>query len=225
MKKRKRSFAEKYAEDAESSDDADEEKGGRTSIKRSFIRKALGPIIGYNSDFSLLSFVYDLSMWSKLGATRHSAKKIPLRLALKTGPYSPLYWQTRHQALLDLQRHCGFPVLFKTKAPWEFSFPYHAWILDEMNKTGCDRQQMAGPETIHTAHVFQQVELGLYCGANKRPTKKQKGWTDHILADPSMPRLRSSLGSTSSSDWSSKMVAASCRPSTTTAAGASIPML
>ena len=184
-KGKKRSFLQMHDEEASEQD----EQRGRTSIKASFLRKALGPIVGYSNDFELLSFVYDLLLWSKLGATKHAAKGLPLRLALKGESFSPLYWQTRHLALLDLQRQCGFPVLFKTMAPWEWSFPYHAWVLDEMTKAGVGRMGLAGPETLHQAHVFTQLELGLYTGHNApvkmnlKEERKHPGWTDHILAD------------------------------------------
>ena len=65
-------------------------------------------------------------------------------------------------------------------APWEFSFPYHAFVLDEMAKCGRGRMQSAGLETLHTAHVFTELNRGLYSGANKKG--KDDGWKDHILA-------------------------------------------
>lgn len=105
-------------------DDSDEETPGeRHSIKRSFLRKVLSPIIGYSQDFELLQFVYDLTMWSRIGGGKNACASLPLRLVLKGETFSPLYWKTKHQALIDMQRQCGFPALFKTMAPWEFSFP------------------------------------------------------------------------------------------------------
>ncbi|CAE7341203.1 Pif1, partial [Symbiodinium sp. CCMP2456] len=101
-----------------------------------------------------------------------------------------LYWCTEmcalsddedgDQALIDTQRQCGFPALFKTMAPWEYSFPYHVFVLDEMEKGGRGRMQLAGLETLHTAHVFTELSRGLYSGLNK--TAAQDGWKDHILA-------------------------------------------
>ena len=182
---RKRTFLEMHDEEA-----SDEHiQSGRTSIKASFMRKVLGPIIGYANDFELLSFVYDLLLWSKLGASKSISKGLPIRLALQSESFSPLYWKSRHQALLDMQRQCGFPVLFKTMAPWEWSFPYHAWVLDEMRRSRVGRMGLAGPETLHAAHVFAQLETGLYTGhnapvkVNATEERKHPGWSDHILAD------------------------------------------
>ena len=69
-------------------------------------------------------------------STTSACRHIPLRLVLKGKTFSPLYFKTRHTALLDLQRQCGHPQIFKTMAPWEPSFPYHAWILNEMAQAG-----------------------------------------------------------------------------------------
>ena len=117
---------------------------GRQSIRRSFLQKVLGPVAGYSEEYELLHLVYDLAMWSTLGGTKNSAKGVPLRLALKNASFSPEYWRARHLALL--------PFLFRTRAPYERSFPYHAWVMDEMAKAGRGRQKLAGPETLHMAH-------------------------------------------------------------------------
>ena len=165
----------------------EEEFEERHSVKRSFMRKVLSPIIGYSQDFELLQFVYDLTMWSRIGGGKNACAGLPLRLVLKGETFSPLYWKSKHQALLDLQRQCGFPTLFKTMAPWEFSFPYHAFVLDEMNKCCKGRMQAACLETLHTAHVFTELNRGWYSGLNK--TSKVGGWKDHLLASPEDPNL------------------------------------
>ena len=123
---------EHAAEDSGSEEEEGGEDGGRQSIKKSFMKKVLGPIAGYAEDFELLQFIYDLSLWSRIGGGKNACKRIPLRLVLKGETFSPLYFKTRHAALIDLQRQCGHPQIFKTMAPWEPSFPYHYWILNEM---------------------------------------------------------------------------------------------
>ena len=174
------------------SDDENEEQAeegsGRHSVKRSFMRKVFSPIIGYGHDFELLQFVYDLTMWSRIGGGKSACAGLPLRLVLKGETFSPLYWKSKHQALLDMQRQCGYPSLFKTMAPWEYSFPYHFFVLDEMEKGGRGRMQLAGLETLHTAHVFTELNRGLYSGRNK--TSAQDGWKDHILSADSVPEER-----------------------------------
>ena len=94
-------------------------------IKRGFIRKVLSPVIGYGADYQLLHFVYDLSLWTTIGTKRNLASRsgVPLRLLLKGSPWTPQYWRVRHNALIDMQRQCGNATLFRTRAPYERTFP------------------------------------------------------------------------------------------------------
>lgn len=50
------------------------------------------------------------------------AKQVPLNAAV-------LNWRIRHQAVVDMQRQCGNAALFRTRAPYERSFPYHEWVV------------------------------------------------------------------------------------------------
>ena len=106
---------------------------------------------------------------------------MPLRLALKNAAFSPAYWRVRHLGLIDMQRQCGMATLFRTRAPYERTFPYHQWILDEMEKTGRARQHLAGPETIHMAHVLRELDRGYFLGMNSRDTTRpNREWTQHL---------------------------------------------
>ena len=118
---------------------AEDESLSRNSVKRSFLRKVFRPITDYGSQYDLLHFMYDLSLWSDIGAKKAELTHMPMRLALKGQPWTPAFWMARHAALLDLQRQCGPPVLFKTWVPYEWASLYHPWILDMMEKEGRSR--------------------------------------------------------------------------------------
>ncbi len=184
-------------------DDSSDEESGDTSddegdisctklgsIKRSFMRKVLSPVIGY-SDYELLHFVYDLSMWTTVGTKKNVASRwgTPLRLILKNAPWTPEYWRTRHKAVIDMQRQCGNARLFRTRAPYEKSFPYHQWVMDEMQKTLAPRMHRAGPETLHRAHVLLEMDKGFFSGDKHWSTSKSRTWEGHILGpqDPNGP--------------------------------------
>ena len=163
------------AEDS-GSEEGEGEDGGRQSIKKSFMKKVLGPVAGYAEDFELLQFVYDLSLWSRIGGGKNACKHIPLRLVLQGETFLPLYFKTRHAALIDLQRQCGHPQIFKTMAPWEPSFPYGSTAEGE------PEQELAGLETLHHAHVFTELGRGLYTGMNKRSSADGgEVWKTHLL--------------------------------------------
>ena len=93
-------------------------------MRRSWMTKVFSPVVGYSEDFQLLHFVYDLVLWSNLGG-KNTTRGTPLRLAVKGSPIFPEYWRVRHQGLIDMQRQAGAPALFRTRAPYERSFPYH----------------------------------------------------------------------------------------------------
>ena len=157
------------------------EEPARHSVRRSFLRKVLGPILDYSMDYELLQFVFDLSMWSDIGSKRHALQHMPLRLALKQQPWTPAYWAQRHAALLDLQRQCGPPVLFKTWAPYEWSAPYHRWILDALQKGHRSRQHLAGPETLHLTHIMTEMFREWVHGGAVKHGPSSKRWSTSTL--------------------------------------------
>ena len=63
----------------------------------------------------------------------------------------------RHAASIDMVLQCGLPVAFKTWAPYEWSYPYHKFILNEMNLHLKKRLDLAGLETIHIAHTMTEL--------------------------------------------------------------------
>ena len=149
-------------EDSGDSEDGGDAEGGeeeRHSAKASFAAKLLSPLVGYGSDYELLQYVYDLNIWSALGGAKNKCKGTPLRVLLKGAKFSPLYWKVRHFALIDLQRQLGYPTLFITIAPYEWSFPYHEWVLDEMEKQLRERLHLAGAETLHMTQDTRTVSV------------------------------------------------------------------
>ena len=151
----------------------------RQSLKASFLAKVTSAVIGYASDYELAQFVYDLWLWSALGGAKH-ASGVQMRVALAGKPFSPEYWRTRHFALLDLQKQLGYPTLFVTIAPYEWSSPYHAFLEDELLRTFKTRLHLPGPESFHLAHILTQAALGLVTGWNKQG---RGGWARHVLGD------------------------------------------
>ena len=122
-----------------SSDDEDEEQQPQEKqcIKRSFQTKLLSPLLGYGADFELLQYVFDLHLWTDLGSKRNCAGDTKMRFMMKGHSMSPLYWDDVKFGLFDLVRQLGYPDIYWTLAPWEPSFPYHHFMLDEMQKLHC----------------------------------------------------------------------------------------
>ncbi len=106
-----------------------------------------------------------------------------MRQAVSGQTFSPEYWKTYHFALIDLQRQLGFPTMFVTLSPLEWSTPYHVWIKDEMEKTFRTKMWLPAAETFHLAHVLSQAIIGLITGTGRRTHSRHSArWTQHVLA-------------------------------------------
>jgi len=190
IKKKKKARAAKpnasTTEESSSNSDTDDEDaplklGGKVqSAKASYMAKVTSAVVGYGSDYELFQFVYDLWLFTTLGSSKNSVAA-PMRVALAGRPYSPEYWRTRHAALLDLQRQCGWPSLFITISPYEWTWPYHAWVEDEMVKAERSRTYLPGAETLHISDVMTQAVSGLLTGANKNKDLKKNSWKRHVF--------------------------------------------
>ena len=161
-------------------EDVEGADGQRHSIKRSFRAKLLGPLLGYGSNFALLQFVYDLQLWTELGAKRNMAERhgSKMRLMMAQHPMSPLYWRAVLAGLQDLVRQIGPPQLYWTFAPWELSFPYSEFLLDELRKQLRTRYGAPAHETLHMAHCMLEAVRGFVAGGAGQDKPK---WKRYLL--------------------------------------------
>ena len=162
----------------EGEDDAD---GQRHSTKRAYAALALCARIGFGSSYELLHFAYDLNLWTALGAKKKTSREydVPMRVLMKGHSFSPLYWKSIHWALLDMVRQLGYPKIFWTISPYEWSMPYHQWLLDEMAKEMRGRLHLAVAESLHVTHVLIEVVRGLLAGVTGNKSKDP--WRSHLL--------------------------------------------
>ncbi|CAE7572809.1 unnamed protein product [Symbiodinium natans] len=172
-------------DDGWSEDQAGEEEdvdpARRQSLKRNFLAKALGPIADYAGEYELLHFVFDLSTWSDVGGKKGALRGTPMWQAMKGAPWTPQYWKVRHAAALDMQAQCSHPVAFLTWAPFEWSAPYHEWLLRQMAQLGRQRLQLAGPETMHLAHILTELFREWVCGGGRKSGDASSTWRSALL--------------------------------------------
>lgn len=115
--------------------------------KRRYMALVLSPTLDYAASYEILHFTFDLNLWTALGAKRNLRTGVPMRLLMKHHSFSAEYWREMHQALVDLTRQKGYPPLFSTHSPFEWSWPNHCWILDAMRKTRRGwKPKMTAPE-------------------------------------------------------------------------------
>ena len=168
--------------DAGSDTDDDEDADGRRhSVKRAYSALALSARLGYGSSYEVLHFAYDLNLWSALGAKKTTSREYdaPMRVLMKGHSFSPLYWRGVHCALLDMVRQVGYPKIFWTISPYEWSMPYHVWLRDEMAKELRGRLHLAVAESLHVTHVLLQVVRGVLAGRTGKPSRDP--WQRHLL--------------------------------------------
>ena len=153
---RRRQFA---AEDSAS--EVEGEDSGRQSVKKSFMKKVLGPIAGYAEDFELLQFVYDLSLWSRIGGGKNACKSIP--------------GVEGRDVLATLLQDAARGVDRPPASVWPpADLQDHGPVGAQSVAEGKPEQELAGLETLHHAHVFTELEQGLYTGMNKRSSGRQR---------------------------------------------------
>ena len=159
--------------DSSSDEDQDDATDGRHSTKRAYAALALASRIGFGSSYEILHFAYDLNLWSGIGGKKGTSVfyDMPMRVLMKGHSFSPLYWKAVHFALLDLVRQMGYPKIFWTISPYEWSFPYHVWVKDELAKELRARLRLPVAETLHVTHCLLQVVKGAMLGLTGSKTK------------------------------------------------------
>ena len=101
VSKRRVAESSEEEEDAEQGSDLEADKQDMPNIvaaehgriKRGFLRKVLSLVVGYGSEYPLLHFVYDLSLWTTIGTKKNLAARtnVALRHLLKGAPWTPEY--------------------------------------------------------------------------------------------------------------------------------------
>jgi len=152
-----------------------------TSTKRAFAALALAPALDYGASYELLHFAYDLNLWTAIGSKKNKGLAVPMRLLMRGHSFSEEYWKDLHHALVDLVRQQGYPPVFSTRSPLEWSWPYHAWVVDGMAKMHVGRMHYPLPETLHQAHLLVQIGKNFVAGHNKEKDRAKSGHAQQLL--------------------------------------------
>lgn len=93
------------------------------------------------------------------------------------------YWANQHHYLINAVHQFGFPSVFITISPFEWTFPFPPWLKNLCNKRDKGPTELAIPENIHIAHVLEQYIRGYLCGSNTN------SWKNHLFAKKSDPSM------------------------------------
>ena len=80
--------------------------------------------------------------------------------ALEAKTFSTGYWQWQHRFLLDALRQFGYPSVFLTISPYEWTFPFPEYLQKIRQATGNGPTNLASLETLHITHVLEQLVRG-----------------------------------------------------------------
>ena len=138
----------------------------RKSAKSSFCIKLLSEVMDYSLDYDLLQFVYDRWLFNTVSGAISSSRQFGTSPAtsLSTKAFSSDYWKWQHRYLIDAVRQYGYPDVFVTISPYEWSFPYAAWLQNAAELSGKLPTQLASLETLGIAHIFEQT-VRVFCAA------------------------------------------------------------
>ena len=149
----------------------------RKSAKASFIVKILSEVLDYSLDYDLLQFLYDRWIFTTdsgaIGSARYFNTSAATSLSTKT--FSLDYWRWHHRYLMDAVRQYGFPDVFITLSPYEWTFPTPVWLQNAADISGKMPTQLATLETLNIAHVLEQTVRGYLCGTNSMR------WRHHVF--------------------------------------------
>ena len=89
--------------------------------------------------------------------------------------FSIEYWRWHHRFLQDAVQQYGYPTLFITLSPFEWTFPFPQWLRQARSVSGKAATELPALETMHIVHVLEQVVRGYLCGSNTNR------WTSHVF--------------------------------------------
>ena len=166
-----------------------EGQNNRASGKVSSMHKILSPVVDYSMNYDLLQYQCDRWLFKTITGAVNASKASgcsPNR-SLENKAFSKTFWKHQHLFLIDAVHQYGFPSLFITISPYEWTFPFPPFIQEIQDSYGRDTTELATLETIHIAHVLEQIVRGYITGGNSNR------WRTNVLCnvdDPSSKNVQ-----------------------------------
>jgi hypothetical protein len=149
----------------------------RQSAKVSFTMKIRSEILDYSLEYDLLQFVYDRWVFTTVSGAISSSRalNVSAATALSTKTFSVEYWKWHHRYLVDAVRQFGYPDVFITISPYEWTFPTPLWLENAFFMSAKTPTQLAPLETLNIVHILEQTVRGYLCGTNSLR------WRQHLF--------------------------------------------
>ena len=145
-----------------------EEQDKSASGKIAFMHKLLSPVHDFALNFEILQYQYDQWLLKTItGAVNPSkASGCSPNRSLENKSFSKTFWQHQNLYLIDAVRQYGYPSFFITISPYEWTFPFPPFLEEIRSRYFKDVTNIPTLETIHIAHVLEQIARGYLAGAN-----------------------------------------------------------
>ena len=145
-----------------------EEQDKSASGKIAFMHKLLSPVHDFALNFEILQYQYDQWLLKTItGAVNPSkASGCSPNRSLENKSFSKTFWQHQNLYLIDAVRQYGYPSFFITISPYEWTFPFLPFLEEIRSRYFKDVTNIPTLETIHIAHVLEQIARGYLAGAN-----------------------------------------------------------
>ena len=122
----------------------------------------------HNWNFDILLYQYDRWLFKNITGAVNASKASgcsPNR-SLETKSFSKTFWQHQNLYLIDAVRQYGYLSFFITISPYEWTFPFPPFLEDMRSRYFKDVTDIPTIETIHIAHVLEQIARGYLTGGN-----------------------------------------------------------
>lgn len=161
----------------------------RASSKIAFMHKLLSPVNDYALHYDLLQYHYDRWLFKTITGAVNASKASgcsPNR-SLETKSFSKTFWHHQNLYLIDAVRQYGYPSFFITISPYEWTFPFPPFLDHLRSQYAKDVTQIPALETLHVAHVLEQIARGYLTGSNCNR------WRTHLFSNVPNPTCKNVL--------------------------------
>ena len=133
-------------------------------------------MVDYSFSFDVMQYNYDRWLFKPITGTVNSCKGggCSPNQSLVNTVFSRTFWQHQHLCLIDAVRQFGFPWFFVTISRYGWTFPFPPFIEHVRDHYAKDVTDLPMLETIHIAHILEQIARGYLTGGSSNR------WKTHI---------------------------------------------
>ena len=132
------------------------------------MRTLLSPVHDFSINFEISQYQYDRWLFKTItGAVKASkASGCSPNRSLENKSLSKTFWQHQNLYLIDAVRQYSYPSFFITISPYEWTFPFRPFLEEMRSRYFKDVTETLTIETLHIAHVWEQIARGYLTGGN-----------------------------------------------------------